>query len=370
MITCFMKTPFFCFFSCLLLLRICLSAEEVKIVKVHDSNLFELKDGRKIKLANVASPSVHDADPALAALGRFIKKYAEDEFAGEQLIAEFAGSMAEDCQCYPAHLFQKFTLKTVWYNQSYLEKGYGKYTGSPDSLYHQEYFAASEEARKSGSGVWNPARYEPLPRRCALSLLAGAGDRPNFSDDYYREICFSYEPITYKNGFSIVFGVIQTEAVGDPEAPLGYPESEIKTFYLPYLIPQFRAQGDYIGVNGGFFFNLDVFSRDNDPALPPVFMSLGLQAGLLRTFYLSADFFNDFLFGPFAIGLNMKTANPYIHLWLGNAIFNHESGAAGFKLDILIAEKYLLKTQGAYNFDEQEKQYGFRVGMGYVLGSR
>ncbi len=35
-------------------------AEEVKVVKILDSNLFELKDGRKIKLANVDAPSISD----------------------------------------------------------------------------------------------------------------------------------------------------------------------------------------------------------------------------------------------------------------------------------------------------------------------
>lgn len=98
------------------------------------------------------------------------------------------------------------------------------------------------------------AKVESPSTRYSFNILAGAGDRPGFSDSYYREIHFSYEPIKYKRGVSLAFGLIQTDAPGDPEAPSDYPESKIRTFYLPYLIPQFRVQGNYIGLNGGLFF--------------------------------------------------------------------------------------------------------------------
>lgn len=353
----------------LYLLPVQLMADEpVKIARVLDANLFELKDGRKIRLANVETPSIHDPDPYRAALAKMIKKYGQERLAGQTLLAEFTAQRDSACDCFPAHLFQKFTLKTVWYNQSYLKEGYGTYAGSPDSTYHREYFAASEAARKSNRGIWDPARYKPRPNRHSVNLLAGAGDRPGFSDDYYRELYFSYEPVTYKNAFSIVFGLMQTKAVDEPEAPGGYPGSEIRTFNLPYLIPQIRVQTDYFGFNLGIFFNVRVFSRDYP--IPFLFPSIGLKAGFLRVFYLSADLLNDFLFGPSSIGLNLRIAHPDIHLWIGNTAFGEGSSVPGLRLDVLIADRYLFKAQGAYDFGEPEKQYGFRVGMGYVLDAR
>lgn len=174
----------------------------------------------------------------------------------------------------------------------------------------------------------------------------------------------------YEKGVSLAFGLIQTEAAGDPEAPPDHPESNIKTFYLPYLVSQYRVQGDYIGLNVGFFINLKVFTRENDPHPPPLFFSLGLKVGVLRACYLSADVFNDFLFGPLAIGINFKTSNPYLHLWAGKVYFESEQNGFGFKLDALITKRYILRAQYTSDFDEQDKQYGFRVGLGYVWGNR
>ncbi len=349
-----------CFFCAVL------SAEEVKIARVLDANLFELKDGRKIRLANLEAPSTHDPDPYRAALAKMIKKYGQEQLAGQTLLAEFIAEKDSACDCFPAHLFRKFTLKTLWYNQSYLKEGYGAYAASPDSTYHREYFAASETARKSKRGIWDPARYKPRPNRHSVNLLAGAGDRPGFSDNYYREIHVSYEPIQYKNGFSIAFGLIQTEAVDYRDA-----QWKIATFYLPYLVPQYRVQGDYIGFNTGFFFNLKVFTRgEDDPPHPPLFFNLGLKVGVLRACYLSADLLSDFLLGPLAIGINFKISNPYLYLWVGKVYFESEQNGFGFKLDALITKRYILRAQYISNFEAQDKQYGFRVGLGYVLGTR
>lgn len=137
---------------------------------------------------------------------------------------------------------------------------------------------------------------------------------------------------------------------------------------IPYLNPQFRIQGDYFGINLGLFLNVEVFSRDH--FIPPLLPSIGFKAGLLHALYLSADYLNDFLFGPSSIGINVKIAQPGIYLWIGNTVFSKQSSAPGLRLEVLIADKYLLKAQGVYNFEEQDKQYGFRVGMRYVLDTR
>lgn len=368
------RTIYILYLLCFLPVQL-LADEPVKIARVLDANLFELKDGRKIRLANLDAPSIHDPDPYRAALAKMIKKYGQEQLAGQTVLAEFTAQRDSACDCFPVHLFRKFTLKTVWYNQSYLEKGYGAYLASPDSTYHsrrdgypREYVAASEAARMSKRGIWDPARYKPRPNRYALNLLAGAGDRPGFSDDYYRELYVSYEPVRYQSAFSIVFGLMQTKAVDEPEAPIGYPGSEIRTFNLPYLIPQIRVQTDYFGFNLGIFFNVRVFSRGYP--IPFLFPSISLKAGFLRAFYLSADLLNDFLFGPSSIGLNLRIAHPDIHLWIGNTAFGEGGSVPGLRLNVLIAGRYLLKAQGAYDFGEPEKRYGFRVGMGYVLGTR
>lgn len=75
---------FLCFLPILLM-----ADEPVKIARVLDANLFELKDGRKIKLANLETPSIHDPDPYRASLAKMIKKYGQERLAGQTLLAEF-----------------------------------------------------------------------------------------------------------------------------------------------------------------------------------------------------------------------------------------------------------------------------------------
>jgi len=109
---------------------------------------------------------------------------------------------------------------------------------------------------------------------------------------------------------------------------------------------------------------------DRDYPTPFLFPSLGFKVGLIRNFYLSADLLHDFLFGPLAIGINFKTLNPYLHIWAGKVYFESGQNGFGLKLDALITKRYILRAQYTSNSDDQDKQYDFLVGLGYVLGKR
>ena len=95
-------------------------------------NLFEIKNGPKIRLANIDAPSKSDPNKKLASFAITIQKYAESQFLGQTLTVEFIHSHQNKSEPVPVHLFQKFPLKSVCYNKSYLERGYGKFVDEID----------------------------------------------------------------------------------------------------------------------------------------------------------------------------------------------------------------------------------------------
>ena len=98
--------------------------EKVHIDQVLDCNLFRLKDGRTIRLANVETPSRADTCWYNKQVTRQILDYMKEEVSRIPVYMEIADTLKEK-NVYRVHLFQKFDLNSVNINQRFLSRGFG-----------------------------------------------------------------------------------------------------------------------------------------------------------------------------------------------------------------------------------------------------
>ena len=340
------------------------TADEVKITRVLDSNLFELKDGRRVRLAHVLSPSVSDSNRRMAALALQIKKYAEQQFVGEVVRIEFPVERQPDSEPLPVHIFQKFPLKTVWYNKVYLERGFGKFIEEADTTHRTELREVQQKAKKKKRGVWNEKLYRPAPPKLhARNILVGLGNSKD-SEGFYREIVYVSEPLGNSNGLGFrvmcVFGRQAREYEGYRDALL------FLAFY-----PFYSFNGRYFGFRIG-----NILIMPNNPEVPVYFASPNgqIKIGLLHKAYLSIDILTDLVYSPASIGINFLREKPYRKLWIGITPGIMDRTNIAFMLEFSINNKILIKLHGIYfrylpedGTNIAENNFGLRLGLGYIL---
>ncbi len=340
-----------------------LHAEDVKIVKVLDSNLFELKDGREIRLAHVEAPSLSDSNKKLAFFALQIKMYAKGQFLGQMLTAEFFQPAENNSGPIPVRLVQKFLLKTVCYNLHYLESGYGKYIAEPDTLHAAAYREAEMEAKSKSRGIWNEEYYLPdAPDAYLLDLTYGAGHYSDWNG-FYQEIRINARKWGSGNGFGIRMGVFITEQ----ENRTGEYKKDLDGLWLN---PYFVKDGKYFGVEPGILF-IRVPDAEIKKLIWDFFLipNLEVKAGLIKRFYLSFDFVTDLPYSPATFGLNYIKEKPYMKLWLGYTPDIDEQRMVSLKAEGIILRNLLVNLEGIHfdRFSIHEKTYGWRVGLGYVF---
>jgi hypothetical protein len=175
------------------------------------------------------------------------------------------------------------------------------------------------------------------------------------------------------DGRRIRLSHVESPSISDPDPAIAYLAGRIKRFGEEKL-PGENLTFEYAGpldetcscqpvhlFTIGFFYPFRVISRDDEAFIPPL-PSLGLRIGRLSKGYLSIDLLNDFLISPLAIGFNYRVVKPRIYFYFGAA-----DNGAGFKTDVGLSTRYILKMQGFVQEFENETRYGVRLGLGYVL---
>jgi hypothetical protein len=138
----------------ILILSVSLSAQHITIDKGIDSNLFLLKDGRRITLVNVETPSLSAPDSAGRIIAGMACKFAQQHFLHKALYMEIAPDSAGRDSVVSVHLMEKFPLSATDFNVRFLENGFGSYRPDPASLYHEKYSRAQQKAVKKKRGIW------------------------------------------------------------------------------------------------------------------------------------------------------------------------------------------------------------------------
>ena len=126
----------------------------IKVTKILDANLFELEDGRKIKLAGVDAPQLNSPRP-------FFQKIAEqavfnsvgnilDRKVYMQLVTKEERSSYQLVHIKINYLFEKSD-----FNKSYLMKGFGKFFDNADTTFRNDLIDAQTHAINAKDGIWN-----------------------------------------------------------------------------------------------------------------------------------------------------------------------------------------------------------------------
>ena len=129
------------------------SAQTTRVVKVLDSNLFELEDGRLVKLAGIDAPnSSHPFE--------FYKTAAQDavEYSNMELLNRLVTT--ETLYKLPGKdfeivmMYKKYFLSNVNVSTRYLLYGYGKFFDNVDAKSKKEFLDFQKSAIDEKRGIW------------------------------------------------------------------------------------------------------------------------------------------------------------------------------------------------------------------------
>ncbi|NOX89942.1 MAG: hypothetical protein GXO77_13035 [Calditrichaeota bacterium] len=357
-------------FILVLLSALPLSAQKVKIVKIIDTNLFELKDGRVITLADVSAPSVSEKDSALRFIAQRILDYAQKNLLNQTLRIEPSPASENDSIPIAVHLFLEFPLQKININEYYLREGFGKYA-PVDSVYKSRYLKAAREAQSEGKGVYNPGK-EKFERSFAkiVSISGGFGIFPESENELeisnsYREFVADVRFTTPKlSGILIKAGILTTTEKHVHYWGDGSVHTYKSTQRLQYFVIHGELSGRYFGM--GFGFSVLAIEGGHDPEGPDQFAvpNVSLKAGYLGKLYFSGELLTDILFAPYSFGVNYSFQKPFSGLWIGASGIS-KNWSLGLKLNYRFREHLMLNIQAFHKPFTKIK--GFRLGAGYVF---
>lgn len=127
------------------------NAQEVKISKVLDSNLFELEDGRKIKLAGVDSPNLNNPSPYLHTIAKNAITFADKSLRRIKLHLEPVTTMDS---VHFVILKRNYALGDISINNSYLTFGFGKFIDNVSDSFKNEMLEKQKKAIADDEGIW------------------------------------------------------------------------------------------------------------------------------------------------------------------------------------------------------------------------
>ena len=131
-----------------------MSAQKVKIKKILDSNLFELTDGRLIKLAGIDVPNINHKDTSLQQVGIDAYKYAKLMLLEKRFELTYSNKIPLNKNFTLVQIIKDYPLLTRDFTKEYLGKGFGKLLNNVDTSYYQKYLSAENKAKKDKEGIW------------------------------------------------------------------------------------------------------------------------------------------------------------------------------------------------------------------------
>ncbi|PKL81566.1 MAG: hypothetical protein CVV24_14570, partial [Ignavibacteriae bacterium HGW-Ignavibacteriae-3] len=109
-----------------------LECQSSKIVKIVDSNLFELEDGRLVKLAGVDAPQLSNSNPYFAETAKEAVSYYRGTLLKRNVEVKTV-SIIEDKKYELVYLTIQYPLEDLDLNQKFIENGFGKFFNNVDS---------------------------------------------------------------------------------------------------------------------------------------------------------------------------------------------------------------------------------------------
>ena len=127
----------------------------VKVTKILDANLFELEDGRKIKLAGVDAPQLNNPIPFLKNIAEKSVLYSSSYILDRRVFIDTITRTGKPTTYQLVHLRINYLFQKSYFNESYLMKGFGKFIDNVDSTNRNILANAQSFAAKEKEGIWN-----------------------------------------------------------------------------------------------------------------------------------------------------------------------------------------------------------------------
>jgi endonuclease YncB( thermonuclease family) len=127
--------------------------QKVKVTKVIDSNLFELSDGRIVKLAGIDVPMLSHPSKFFQSAARDAVDYSKINLLDRFVTVEAVGNLSEKdsslVMMYKNYLFNKVNVST-----RFLLYGYGKFFNNVDDKWKAEFLDFQKSAIEEKRGIW------------------------------------------------------------------------------------------------------------------------------------------------------------------------------------------------------------------------
>ena len=199
-----MRTIFFAFFT-LIFLTSNLSAQNNRIIKIIDSNLFMLEDSTLIQLAGIDAPSKNHPDELLREVAEEINEYASTNFLNHPLEILYAGESYINYNAKLVFINKNFLFSKKNINTYFLERGFGKFIDNSIDIDYNLYKISEQNAKEKNKGIWNIKNIEQE------RFL----DRSNYDDGYYKSnSILSENQFIYDRNFSRILLEIPAGLLG------------------------------------------------------------------------------------------------------------------------------------------------------------
>jgi endonuclease YncB( thermonuclease family) len=126
-------------------------AQEFKITKVIDNNIFQLKNGQLVQLAEVYVPSIKDPNDTVRALAISINKWANSILTGHDYLIKFiTNDSLPKIRIFRSHLGVGEDII-----EKYILFGFAIFTGDTNSTKYIDYMEDQNTAQKNKKGIWS-----------------------------------------------------------------------------------------------------------------------------------------------------------------------------------------------------------------------
>ena len=285
------KKNLLAYFFVFILLPNITSAQKIK--KIIDSNLFELADGRMIKLAGVDAPNINNKNISLQSIAVEAYKYAKERFAGKKFNLVFINSDKADSNYFLVSIIRKYPLLTLDFTEEYLTKGFGKFINNVNSSDSIKYKIAEQSAKGNKNGIW---RITNLPDTLDQTFLG----KELLNDKAIDSIKVAYVSHPFLNNLSTgdrifievfaspVFGMLGGIAGIGAGSGVGYIAGVKDWGYLGYFLI-----GGYVGYLAGSSYGTYLVAKNGNRDITYGYSLLASLAGGVSGILLSS-YFNGF----------------------------------------------------------------------------
>ena len=357
------------------------SSEKIKIVKILDTNLFLLEDGRQISLANLKMPSKNDTSKVQQSIAKRILIYEKQHFLNRDLEMERSPAANQQKQPIPVHLFQSFLFNKINFNKELLNKGYAFYQPI-DSLYKEEYERAARQARAAHRAVWDPELFfvkKKVDFFLGINGLMGQVDADEFQEkDELNSLeahIMIVNPAHFARGEAKI-GKLRVREKGFAACEAGPARHYAVDALYNYYILNTQFNFTYVGFGVGFFALLNTkrgFCREaaRGFAIP----TANLRFGYLKKMFVAAEVMNN-IYEVLKITINYRFNNPYSKIWIGyidNGDKDYTEPSIKKGDFITVGGQYLFFKKFLFNFSGQIVPYSsnkfFKLGLAFKIYS-